>query len=195
MHGLLVIHEGTLLEMKNGQWCLSRPCGGYGGGGQAFEENIELQLIKLDFLWLEYTSQSKIWIEMELRGIGNLNTKSQCIGDTLVMCGFNWISTGHQRKLGTSKGWGLIRGVQGEILGLFVADCGITSSTKDEVLAILKGLTLAWNKGMKIVILEVDSMVVTGLLLGELDHNSPNNYHIIHWCDEMVRKQGWKVEV
>lgn len=80
------------------------------------------------------------------------------------------------------------------MLGMFAANCGIASSTKAELLAVMKGLALAWNKGHKRVILEVDSMVVTRSLLGEINPSSPY-YHVIRRCRELLEKQEWEVVV
>lgn len=80
------------------------------------------------------------------------------------------------------------------MIGLYVANCGIATSTKAEFLAVLRGLSYAWNKGIKQLILEVDSMVVVQSLLGDLNHSSPY-YHIVRRSHELVRRQEWNVKI
>lgn len=89
---------------------------------------------------------------------------------------------------GQAGAGGIIRGSRGEIIGLFAANCGLAPCIKAELLAVLKGLALAWNKGLKRVILEVDSQVVTKSLLEE-NHNSSPYYHIIRRCKELTLRQ------
>lgn len=89
---------------------------------------------------------------------------------------------------GQAGAGGLIRGDQGALLGMFAENCGIASSTKAELLAVLQGLAYAGNKGYKKIILEVDSKVVANILIGDLQPSSPY-YHIIRRCQEMVRKK------
>lgn len=95
---------------------------------------------------------------------------------------------------GAARAGGLIRGDQGETLGLFAANCGVTTSTKAELLAALRGLSLVWNKGHRRVVLELDSMVVVNSLLGDLNPSSPY-FHIIRRCQELVRNKEWRVVV
>lgn len=95
---------------------------------------------------------------------------------------------------GMAGAGGIIRGPGGDTLGMFSANCGSTTCTKAELLAAMRGVALAWNKGYRKILLEVDSMVVVRELLGELRPSSPY-FHIVRRYKEMIFDREWEVVV
>lgn len=65
---------------------------------------------------------------------------------------------------GPAGAGGLIRGHRGELFEAFVVNCGVCSCTRAELIAVLRGLSMAWNGGHRKVHVEVDSEVVVHLL-------------------------------
>lgn len=68
---------------------------------------------------------------------------------------------------------GLIRGHMGVLFGVFAARCGLCSSTKVELLGVLRGLAVAWNAEHKKVQLTLDSELVVKLLTNPIVLSSP----------------------
>lgn len=95
---------------------------------------------------------------------------------------------------GEAGAGGIIRGYRGEMFEMFAANCGICSSTKAEFLAVLRGLTLAWNGGHKRVQLTVDSETVAKALVGDIAATSPY-FHIITHCKSQIAKSEWEVTI
>lgn len=89
---------------------------------------------------------------------------------------------------------GLIRGHRGEVFDVFAARCGSCSSTKAELLGVLRGLAIAWNSGFTKVQLNVDSEIVVNLLLDTKIPNSPA-FHLIRRCKSLINREGWEVTV
>ncbi|XP_056697578.1 uncharacterized protein [Spinacia oleracea] len=89
---------------------------------------------------------------------------------------------------------GVIRGNGGEIFDVYASNCGTCSSTKAELLGVVRGLAIAWNAGFKKVVLSVDSEVVVKLLM---ETNIPNSssFHLINRCKSMIKRHGWEVRV
>ena len=95
---------------------------------------------------------------------------------------------------GIAGAGGLIRGHRGELFEMFASNCGVCSCTKAELLAVLRGLAIAWNGGHRRVQLTVDSEVVVRLLLEAFPANSPY-IHIIRKCKALICRPEWKVTV
>lgn len=95
---------------------------------------------------------------------------------------------------GEAGAGGIIRGPRGELFEMFAANCGVYSSTKAELLAVMRGLATAWNGGHRSVRLTIDSLVVAQLLEGEISRTSPY-FYIIRKCKELLQKPGWRVTI
>lgn len=65
---------------------------------------------------------------------------------------------------GAAGAGGLIRGHHGELFEMFAMNCGVCTCTKAELLAVQRGMSLAWNSGHRRVQVMVDSEVVVRLL-------------------------------
>lgn len=63
-------------------------------------------------------------------------------------------------------GGGVIRGHRGESFQMFAMNCSICTCKRAELLADLRGLSVAWNGGHKQVQVVVDSEIVVRLLEG-----------------------------
>lgn len=112
--------------------------------------------------------------------------------------GIGWVrlntdgaSKGNPGKAGAG---GLIRGHRGELFEVFAANCGECSSTRAELLAVMRGLIVAWNGGHRRVVVSVDSEVVVRLLEGDPPTNSPY-IHIIRKCNALIQNHEWMIKV
>ena len=100
-------------------------------------------------------------------------------------------SKGNPGKAGAG---GIIRGHRGELFECFAANCGECSCTRAELMAVLRGLNVAWNGGHRKIVLSVDSEVVVRMLEGDPPTNSPY-IHIIRKCIALIRNRDWVVQV
>lgn len=125
------------------------------------------------------SSRQEVFIRWKYPGLGwvRLNTDGA--------------SKGNPGKAGAG---GLIRGHRGEVFEMFAANCGECSNTRAELLAVMRGLIVAWNGGHRKVVVSVDSEVVVRLLEGEPPANSPF-IHIIRKCNALIQNHEWMVRV
>ena len=117
--------------------------------------------------------------------------KWQCPSVGWVKLNTDGASKGNPGKAGAG---GVIRGHRGEVFEMFAMNCGECSCTRAELLAVMRGLIVAWNGGHKTVIVSVDSEVVVHLLEGDPPTNSPY-IHIIRKCNALIRNREWEVKV
>ena len=82
---------------------------------------------------------------------------------------------------GAAGGRGLIRGALGEVYGSFSINCGVCSSVKGALMAVAKGLHMAWLGGHRRVILSIDSEIVRRWLMEDETSTSPY-FHLIRRC-------------
>ena len=73
-----------------------------------------------------------------------------------------------RRNPGVSGGGGIFRGWHGECLGGFAERMGVYYSARAELRAVLRGLLVAKEKDFKKLLVNVDSMLVVGMLKGSL---------------------------
>lgn len=86
---------------------------------------------------------------------------------------------------------GLFRDSNGHWLGVFQVFLGVCSNLVAELSALKFGLMIAWNKGFRRLICEVDAMVVL-LLIKSVDVN----FHFLFWLIQDVRlllNRSWSV--
>ena len=95
---------------------------------------------------------------------------------------------------GPAGAGGLIRGRRGELYEMFATNCGDCSCTRAELLAILRGLSVAWNGGHKKVNVEVDSETIVRMLDGDPPACSPY-IHLIKKCRALLSRDEWEVRV
>ena len=95
---------------------------------------------------------------------------------------------------GPAGAGGLIRGHRGELFEVFAMNCGSCSCTRAELLAVLRGLMVAWGGGHRKVQVEVDSEVVVRLLEGDPPSSSPY-IHLIRKCMALISRSDWEVKI
>lgn len=95
---------------------------------------------------------------------------------------------------GAAGAGGIIRGHRGELFEMYAVNCGICSCTKEKLLAVLRGLAIAWNAGHIRVQLTVDSEVVAHTLIERANTSSPY-YYIVNKCQEMISKPDWEIKI
>ena len=89
---------------------------------------------------------------------------------------------------------GVFRGGKGEWLGGFAEKLGICSSVRAELRAVLRRLLLARDKGFKKIIIFVDSIMVMGMLKGDMDCNA-RHHTIIQCCKSLMEANDWEVRI
>ena len=95
---------------------------------------------------------------------------------------------------GPAGAGGLIRGYRGELFETFASKCGSCSCTRVELLAVMRGLAVAWNGGHRKVHVEVDSETVVRLLEGDPPASSPY-IHLIKKCRALISRVEWEVKI
>ena len=95
---------------------------------------------------------------------------------------------------GAAGGGGLIRGHRGELFEMFAMNCGQCSCTRAELLAVMRGLVVAWDGGHRKVHVELDSEVVVRMLTDEPPGHSPF-IHLIRKCIALINRESWEVKV
>lgn len=77
---------------------------------------------------------------------------------------------------------------------MYAVNCGYCSCTKAELLAVLRGLAIAWNAGHRRVQLTLDSQVVAKALVEETVLTSPY-FFIINKCKSLINRSEWVIEI
>ena len=97
-----------------------------------------------------------------------------------------------EENTGLAGGGGVFRGWNGERLGGFVEKMGVHSSVRAKLRAVLRGLLLAREKGYKKLVVYVDSIIVVGLLKGNMTCSARNNA-IVQRCRSLLGSPAWEV--
>ena len=95
---------------------------------------------------------------------------------------------------GAAGGGGLIRGHRGELFEVFTINCGSCTCTRAELLAVLRGLVVAWEGDHRKVHVELDSEVVVRMLVEDPPASSPF-IQIIRKCHAFIKRDGWEVKI
>ncbi|PWA44555.1 hypothetical protein CTI12_AA523610 [Artemisia annua] len=95
---------------------------------------------------------------------------------------------------GEAGGGGIMRDAQGYFIRAFTENYGICTVTRSEILALLRGILMARDAGIKKLIIKVDSQVVVQLMEGETSCYSPAVL-IVHKCRELLRRSDWEVKL
>ena len=102
---------------------------------------------------------------------------------------------------GTTKGnprpagaGGVTRNDKGEWHGGFSEKLGRCSSMKAEIRAVLQGLKLAKRLGVRKLWLQLDSIVVTGMLKGTMDWR-PEHTSLLQQCKTLITDSDWEVHI
>jgi len=93
---------------------------------------------------------------------------------------------------GKAGGGGVFRGWKGEWLGGFAEGMGICSSVRAELRAVLQGLLVAKDKEFTKLMVKVDSMLVVGMLKGELKVNI-RRHALVQQCKDLIDSSNWEV--
>ncbi|KAH9791596.1 putative ribonuclease H protein [Citrus sinensis] len=102
-------------------------------------------------------------------------------------------SDGACKVNGVAAAGGLIRDHSGHWVAGFGLNIGNCSVTTAELWGLYQGLTLAWNKGIRWLCVEVDSRCVTQLVKNNMVN--PNEFStLIHAIQELIRR-NWRVEI
>lgn len=88
----------------------------------------------------------------------------------------------------------MFRWWNGEWLGGFAEKMGVCSSIRAELRAVLRGLSIAREKGYKKFGVFVDSITVVGLLIGNWTCNYRLNA-IVQLCRNLLESPDWELVV
>ncbi|PWA90722.1 non-LTR retroelement reverse transcriptase [Artemisia annua] len=95
---------------------------------------------------------------------------------------------------GEAGGGGILQDSQGCFLRAFTENHGICTVTRSEILALLRGIVMARDVGIRKLIIKLDSEVVVRLMEGETIHHSPAFYSV-QTCRDLLRSSGWEVKL
>ena len=95
---------------------------------------------------------------------------------------------------GAAGGGGLLRGHRGELFEIYAINCGISSCTRAELMAVLRGLMVAWEGGHRKVHVELDSEVVVRMLVDDPPANSPF-IQLIRKCHALIKRELWEIKI
>ena len=85
---------------------------------------------------------------------------------------------------GKAGGGGVLRNQTSHWISGFIANFGICSSVKAELLALLQGLRMAWSRGVKKLLIEIDSMIVLNKIQFPARPHHPH-FFIIKECQDL----------
>ena len=71
---------------------------------------------------------------------------------------------------------------------------GVCSSVRAELWAVLRGLTLAREKGYKKLVVRVDSIIMVGILKGNMTCYV-RHYAVVRQCRRLLELPNWEVMV
>jgi len=89
---------------------------------------------------------------------------------------------------------GVLRDDRGEWQWGFAMNMGFCSSIKAELMAVLKGLQVAKDRGVQKLWIKSDSRVHVGMLLGDYKAN-PEHGVLIKHCKDLLRDSSWETEI
>ena len=98
------------------------------------------------------------------------------------------------RNPGLAGAGGLLRNSSGEWISGFSLHLGITSNNMAELAAVCQGLILAWDMGIKVIHLELDSMTIPTWLTATSDSYPTNVSPLISDCRNLLA-WDWEVHV
>ena len=183
-------NEGWPQVFSVAVWWLWKWC-----NDQIFNENPRMPLDQVCFIMARVHQVKVALTSGMMGGLSRNNAREEihirwcypCLG--WVRLNTDGASKGNPGKDGAG---GLIRWHRGELFEVFATNCGVCSSTKAELLGVLRGLCVAWNGGHHQVVVSVDSEIVVNLLGGDPPTNSPY-IHIIRKCQALLKEREWKV--
>ncbi|KAK7291983.1 hypothetical protein RIF29_07579 [Crotalaria pallida] len=101
---------------------------------------------------------------------------------------------------GTSRGnpglagcGGLIRDGEGRWIIGYARRIGVTTAYKAELWGILTGMQVAWNDGIRNIIIESDSLTIVNLMNKENSHEGPSSYNSLISHINMWRRKAWNI--
>ena len=80
----------------------------------------------------------------------------------------------------------MLRDHQGRWIAGFSAQVGLTTNNMAELTAVIQGLAIAWNTGMKLLQLELDSKVVLTWLTNKNANYPTNMLPLIYDCRNLL---------
>ncbi|GKB51119.1 non-LTR retroelement reverse transcriptase [Tanacetum coccineum] len=100
-----------------------------------------------------------------------------------VLLNTDEVSRGNPVEAG---GGGILRDSRGCFLRAFAKNYGICTVTRSEILALLRGIIMARDVGIRKLIIKVDSQVVVRLMEGEIIHHS-HAFYIVKKCRNLPK--------
>ncbi|GJX15037.1 non-LTR retroelement reverse transcriptase, partial [Tanacetum coccineum] len=95
---------------------------------------------------------------------------------------------------GEAGGGGILRDSRGCFLRAFAEKYGICTVTRSEILALLRGIIMARDVGIRKLIIKVDSQVVVRLIEGGIIRHSPAFYTVKN-CRNLLKSLDWEVKL
>lgn len=93
---------------------------------------------------------------------------------------------------GEAGAGGIFRNHAGECSGFYSQNLGICSALHAEFCAILKGLQIAWEGGIRKLEVRVDNQTCVQILNHNKNYRGPSKL-IVQQCKELINKTGWLI--
>ncbi|GJX33253.1 non-LTR retroelement reverse transcriptase [Tanacetum coccineum] len=97
-------------------------------------------------------------------------------------------------NLGEAGGGGILRDSRGCFIRAFAENYGICTVTRSEILALLHGIIMARDVGIRKLLIKVNSQVVVHLMEGKIIRHSPA-FYIVKKCRNLLKSLDWKVKL
>ncbi|KAL2928203.1 hypothetical protein RDABS01_033951, partial [Bienertia sinuspersici] len=95
---------------------------------------------------------------------------------------------------GQAGGGGIFRNHMGQRLGYFSTTFGLCTAMKAELLALLKGLQMAWNMEVRFLDVRMDNAACTQIFNKQTGHFGAN-LHIVKQCQQIISNSRWTVVI
>lgn len=102
-------------------------------------------------------------------------------------------SDGSCKKSGLASAGGIIRDHKGQWIRGFSHNIGCCSITLAELQGLYQGLLLAWEVGIRWLLMEVDNLCVYDLVVSV--NNAPNGYYQLILSIQEMLKRDWNVDL
>jgi len=144
-------------------------------------------------------SEVSFWKQLKFLALDKeVSSSPQVSRRRFLLTGSHWLKLNIEGVVkgnpGPTGGGGLLRDHRENWINGFSANLGWRSSVKAELLALLKGLQLAWNMGVSHLEVEIDSQLALKPTQEPCKANQAHCF-VIRKCQSLLLKREWYVKI